>query len=83
VAAEMQCMCVKKLLLWNLFSIHKKPHWGIVLLNSMEQTPSCQANSHSASREIPFPVWSPKVLYQLDPSLNQMKLFHILISCFF
>jgi len=29
----------------------------------MEQSPSCEANSHSASREIPRILWNPKVYY--------------------
>jgi len=33
------------------------------IINSMEQSPSCEADSHSASQEILSYLWSPKVHY--------------------
>jgi hypothetical protein len=35
----------------------------------MEQSPSSEANSHSASQEIPCILWNPKVLYPVNKSL--------------
>jgi hypothetical protein len=34
--------------------------------NSMEQSPSWEANSHSANQEIPCLLWNPKVHYRVD-----------------
>jgi hypothetical protein len=49
----------------------------------MEQIPSWEAASHSASQEIPRLLWNPKVHYQpLATILNQMHPVHILPSCF-
>jgi hypothetical protein len=31
------------------------------ITNSVEQSPSCEADSHSASQKIPRLVWKPKV----------------------
>jgi hypothetical protein len=54
----------------------------------MEQDPSWEANSHSASQEIPHLLWNPKVHYHaqntppLVPILSHMHPVHILPSCF-
>jgi len=56
--------------------------------NSMEQSPSREANSRSASREIPRIVLNTKAQYsvhkilQLVPILSQMHPVHILPSYF-
>jgi hypothetical protein len=41
---------------------------GNFLINSMEQSPSWEANSHSASQEIPRLSWNPKVQYRVHNS---------------
>jgi hypothetical protein len=62
--------------------------WTYLLNNSMEQSPSWEANSHSASKEIPCLLWNPKVHYcvnkslSLVPVLSQMKLVHTFRLCF-
>jgi len=49
-------------------------HWSlswarwIQLTNSMEQSPTREANSHSTSQEIPRHLWKPKVLYRVHNS---------------
>jgi hypothetical protein len=59
------------------------------LNNSMMQSPPWESNSHSASKEIPGPLWNPKIQYcvynspPLDPILSQMNPVHILTSYFF
>ena len=57
--------------------------YKICLHNSMEQSPSWEANSSSASQEIPRILWYPKVHYRIHnspppfPVLNQTKPVHV------
>jgi hypothetical protein len=39
----------------------------------MEQSPSSQANSHSASQEIPWILWIPKVHYHVHKGKVKVK----------
>jgi len=41
----------------------------LYLTNSMEHSPSWEANSHSISQEIPYLLWNPKIHYQVNKSL--------------
>jgi hypothetical protein len=43
-------------------------------LNSMEQSPSSKADSHSANQEIPRLLWNPKVHYSVHNGLPQMTI---------
>jgi len=58
------------------------------LTHSMQQSPSWEANSFSASREIPCILWNPKVHYRTHkcpspvPILSHLELVHILTSHF-
>jgi hypothetical protein len=47
-------------------------------INSMEQRPSWEANSHSANQETPCPLWYPKVHYRVhkSPVVSQMNPVH-------
>jgi len=47
------------------------------LTNYMQQGPSLEANSHSASKEITCPLWKPKDLYHIDkcPPLDIQNTF--------
>jgi hypothetical protein len=44
------------------------PHLSNVITNSIEQSPSWEANSHSAIQKIP-PLWNPEVHYRVHNSL--------------
>jgi hypothetical protein len=56
--------------------------------NCLEQSPSWEADSHSASQEIPGFLWNPKVHYRvhnsppLVPILNQIYPDHNFPHCF-
>jgi hypothetical protein len=58
------------------------PPYVIMVTDSMVQSPSLEANSHSASQEIPGLLWKPKVRYcvhsnsPMVPVLSQMHPVH-------
>jgi hypothetical protein len=60
----------------------------LLLTNSMECSPSSEANSHSASQETPHLLWSPKVHYHVQKNLplypfsSQMNPLHNLMPYF-
>jgi hypothetical protein len=67
---------------------HSCPKLSLTSNNSMEQSPSWEANSHSPSQEIPHILWNLKVHYcvhkvlPLLPILSQTHPVHTFPHCF-
>ena len=63
----------------NLVLIYKIKVVYYTVTNSMEQSPSWEANSSSASQEIPYILWEPEVHYHMYkrlpavPNLSQLN----------
>jgi len=85
--------CASTCTSWSLcqkYVIKTSPYLLVIFLctNSMEQSPSWEANSHSACYDIPGLLWNLNVHYcicnrlQLDPILCKMNPFHILTHYF-
>jgi hypothetical protein len=47
-------------------------------INSIEESPSCETNSHSAGEDIPHFLWNPTVHYRIyKSSLRSEALYNI------
>jgi hypothetical protein len=65
----------------NIYSISKHYYFSFSISDSchiytvsIEQCPSLEASSHSASEEIPCPLWSPKVHYRVLKSRSLVRI---------
>jgi hypothetical protein len=67
---------------------NNKKHYLNKLINSVEQSPSWEGNSHSACQDTASLLWNPKVRYHIHKipplilNLGQMNPIHTFPSCF-
>jgi hypothetical protein len=77
---------LKCLWVWSSIVLEDVVHCQKCITNFMEHSPSWEANSHSASQEIPHLLWNGSYCVHrsqsLDPILSQINSVHTLPSYF-